>query len=103
MLTAVIAFLLGVFFAPVVRPLFRPLLIEIIKTGLMVGDEAKRLSAEVREGIDDAKAEAEAAAAEKARAAAHAAAAAAPPPSPPPPPPPPPASADAPSPDAARA
>jgi hypothetical protein len=93
MFTAVIAFLLGVFFAPVIRPLFRPLLIEVIKAGLMVGDEAKRLSAEVREGIDDAKAEAEAAAAEKARAAAKPATA----------PPPPPPAAETPSQDTASA
>lgn len=77
MLTAAIAFLLGVFFAPVVRPLARPVLIEIIKAGLLVGDEVRRMSAQVREGMDDARAEA-AASADRAQAKAQAAAAAAP-------------------------
>lgn len=62
MFTAAIAFLLGVFFAPVVRPLARPILVEIIKAGLLVGDEVRRMSAQVREGMDDARAEAAAAA-----------------------------------------
>jgi len=77
LLTAAIAFLLGVFFAPVIRPLARPILIEIIKAGLMVGDEVRRMSAQVREGMDDARAEA-AASAERAQAKTQQAAAAQP-------------------------
>lgn len=64
------AFFLGVFFAPVVRPLLRPLLVEVIRVGLLTIDEAKRLTAEVRENIDDATAEVRAEREAKARAAA---------------------------------
>lgn len=51
---------LGVFLAPVVRPLLRPLFVEVIRAGLMTVDETKRLAAQVREDIDDATAEAKA-------------------------------------------
>jgi len=53
-------FALGVFLAPVVRPLLRPLFVEVIRAGLMTVDETKRLAAQVREDIDDATAEAKA-------------------------------------------
>ena len=62
MLIATIAFLVGVFFAPVVRPLCRPILVEIIRAGLLVGDEVRRMTTQVREGLDDARAEAAASA-----------------------------------------
>jgi hypothetical protein len=60
MLGTITAFLLGVFLAPVVRPLFRPLMVELVRAGLAISDEAKRLSAELQEGVEDAKAEADA-------------------------------------------
>ena len=79
MITAIIAFALGVFFAPVIKPLLRPLLVEIIKLTLVTADEVKRLSAQVKEDIEDAAAEANAqrtaAAAQKATASANAPAA----------------------------
>jgi hypothetical protein len=78
------AFFLGVFLAPVVRPLLRPLFVELIRAGMMTADEAKRLSSEVRESMEDAAAEARAQRDARAQ----------PPPAPPadaPPPPPPPA------------
>jgi hypothetical protein len=54
------AFFIGVFFAPVVRPLLRPLFVELIRAGLMTVDETRRLTAQVRENIDDATAEVQA-------------------------------------------
>ena len=80
---ALISFALGVFLAPVVRPLMRPVFVEMIRATLMTADEAKRLTAQVREGIEDAAAEAKAQ--KDAAAAAAAARAAAQPPPPPPP------------------
>lgn len=52
------AFLLGVFLAPAVRPLFRPMMVELVRAGLAIADEVKRASAEVQERVEDAKAEA---------------------------------------------
>jgi hypothetical protein len=52
-----IAFFLGVFLAPVVRPLLRPLFVELIRAVLMTADETRRLTAQVRENIEDAAAE----------------------------------------------
>jgi hypothetical protein len=60
MLGYLTAFLLGVFLAPAVRPLFRPLMVELVRAGLANADEVKRATAEVQEGVEDAKAEAEA-------------------------------------------
>lgn len=60
MLTAVIAFALGVFFGPVIKPMLRPLLVEIIKLALVTAEEMKRLSLQVKEDIEDAAAEANA-------------------------------------------
>ena len=60
MLTAIIAFALGVFFAPVIKPLLRPILVEIIKLALLTSEEVKRMSAQVKEDIEDAAAEASA-------------------------------------------
>ena len=76
---ALISFALGVFLAPVVRPLMRPVFVEMIRATLMTADEAKRLTAQVREGIEDAAAEAKA----QKDAAAAAARATTPPPPPP--------------------
>ena len=81
-LSLLIAFSLGVFLAPVVRPMLRPLFVELIRAGLMTVDETKRLAAEVRENIEDAAAEAKA---QRDAKAAAAAAATPPPPSDPPP------------------
>ena len=60
MLTAVIAFFLGVLLAPVVRPLLRPFFVEIVRAVLLTSDEVRRLTAEMRENIEDAAAEAKA-------------------------------------------
>ncbi len=68
MLTSILMFFLGVLLAPVVRPMARPLLLELVRAGLQVNEEVKRLSAQVREDIEDAAAEAEALKAAKARA-----------------------------------
>jgi predicted lipid-binding transport protein (Tim44 family) len=74
-------FLLGLFFAPVVRPLLRPMFVELVKLTMTSWYEGRRMSAKVREEVEDAIAQAEAEQAAKARtqAAAHADAAAAPP------------------------
>jgi len=74
-------FLLGLFFAPVVRPLLRPMFVELVKLTMTSWYEGQRMSAKVREEVEDAIAQAEAERAAKARteAAAHAGAAAAPP------------------------
>lgn len=61
MLSLIAAFLLGVFLAPAVRPLFRPVLVEVIRAGLVVSDEVRRMSHTVREGVEDVQAEAQAA------------------------------------------
>jgi hypothetical protein len=89
MWTAILAFFAGVFLAPVIRPLLRPLFVELVRATMMTADEVRRLSAEMRENIEDAAAEARAEReaklardAEAARAAATAATAA---PVPPPP------------------
>ncbi len=63
-------FFLGVLLAPVVRPLLRPLFVELVRAGVQTADEVKRLSAQARESIEDAAAEAEAERTRKARAAA---------------------------------
>lgn len=60
MLTAIIAFSLGVLLAPVVRPLLRPVFVELVRATLLTVDEVRRLSAEMRENIEDAAAEAKA-------------------------------------------
>jgi polyhydroxyalkanoate synthesis regulator phasin len=60
----------------------RPLFVELIRAGMMTADEAKRLTAEVRESMEDAAAEAKAQ---------HDAKAQSPSSTPPPPPPQPPA------------
>ena len=60
MLTATLAFFAGVFLAPVIRPLLRPIFVEFIRATMMTADEVRRLSAEMRENIEDAAAEAKA-------------------------------------------
>lgn len=60
MLIPILTFFLGVFLAPIVRPLLRPLFIEVVRATLMTADEVRRLSAEVRENLEDATAEARA-------------------------------------------
>ena len=92
MFVALLAFFLGVLLAPVVRPLLRPLFVEIVRAALLTADEVRRLTAEMRENIEDAAAEAKAehetkTAREAAARQAAARAAAAPPPVEPPPPP----------------
>jgi|CXWL01.1.fsa_nt_gi TPP-dependent pyruvate/acetoin dehydrogenase alpha subunit len=68
MLTTIIAFFAGVLLAPVVKPLLRPLLVELIRAGLMTADEVRRISAEVQETVQDAAAEAQAQRESRARA-----------------------------------
>jgi len=81
MWSELLAFAAGVFLAPAIRPLLRPVAVEAIKAVMIAADEAKRLSEDVKEDIEDAAAEAKAAhAARKAEAA--------PPPPPPADPPP---------------
>lgn len=77
MLIPLIAFFLGVFLAPVVRPLLRPLFVEIIRATIVTVDEVRRMSAQVRENVEDATAEVQA---ERAARQAPNAGAAAPPP-----------------------
>lgn len=55
------AFAAGVFLAPAIRPLLRPVAVEAIKAVMIAADEAKRLSEDVKEDIEDAAAEAKAA------------------------------------------
>ena len=52
LLTAVVSFLLGVFFAPVVRPMFRPMMLEIMKAWIVASDEARRATAQAREDME---------------------------------------------------
>jgi hypothetical protein len=81
MLIPTITFFLGVFLAPVIRPLLRPIFVELIRATLLTADEVRRLTAEMRENIEDAAAEAKAQ--HDARTAAAKPAAAEPPPTPP--------------------
>ena len=60
LLTAVVSFLLGVFFAPVVRPMFRPMMLEIMKAWIVASDEARRATAQAREDMEDIAEEARA-------------------------------------------
>lgn len=60
MLSTLVAFFLGVFLAPAVRPLFRPVMVELVRAGLAISDEVKRMSAHVQESVEDAKAEVDA-------------------------------------------
>jgi hypothetical protein len=60
MLIPILTFFLGVFLAPVVRPLLRPIFVELVRATLLTADEVRRLTAEMRENIEDAAAEAKA-------------------------------------------
>jgi hypothetical protein len=60
MLIPILAFFAGVFLAPVIRPLLRPFFVELVRATLMTADEVRRLSAEMRENLEDAAAEARA-------------------------------------------
>ena len=68
-LSTIAAFFLGVFLAPAIRPLFRPVMIELIRGGVVLTDEVKRASATLGESMEDAKAEADAERARRATAA----------------------------------
>jgi hypothetical protein len=81
MWSEILAFSAGVLLAPAIRPLLRPLAVEVVKGVLLTVDEARRLSEQVKEDVEDVTAEARIEY-EKRRAAE---AAAAPPPPPPPP------------------
>jgi hypothetical protein len=60
MLTALISFLLGVFFAPVVRPMMRPLALEIMKLFVSASNEVRSAAAKMKEEVEDAVAATEA-------------------------------------------
>lgn len=60
MLTAILCFILGVFLAPVVRPLMRPLVAEVMKFFVTVTYEVRSAAARAKEEMDDAVAAAEA-------------------------------------------
>lgn len=67
MLTAFFCFFLGVFFAPLIRPLARPFLAEVVKLFVMATHEVQKTVAKVKEDMEDtvATAQAERAAKEK--------------------------------------
>jgi hypothetical protein len=62
MLTAIVCFFLGVLLAPAVRPLLKPALVELVKGWILLTQEVKRTTSQVREDLEDiteqAKAEA---------------------------------------------
>jgi hypothetical protein len=60
MLTAIFFFFLGVFLAPVVRPLLRPFATEVMKFFVTVTYELRTAAARAREEMEDAVAAAEA-------------------------------------------
>lgn len=59
MLIAFASFVAGLFFAPIVRPLIKPLFIEIIKVSYSAMEEAKRATAKAKEDLADVVASAE--------------------------------------------
>ena len=67
MLIAFFCFFLGVFFAPLIRPLARPFFAEVIKLFVMATHEVQMTVAKVKEDMEDtvATAQAERAAKEK--------------------------------------
>lgn len=70
MLTALISFFLGVFLAPVVRPLMRPFAVEVMKLFVTATHEVRTAAAKVKEEVEDAVAATEAERAAKQAAAA---------------------------------
>jgi len=46
-----------VLLGPVIRPLLRPIFVEIIKVSITTSEEVRRMSVQVREDIEDAAAE----------------------------------------------
>ena len=42
---------------PIIRPLLRPIFVEIIKVSITTSEEVRRMSVQVREDIEDAAAE----------------------------------------------
>jgi uncharacterized protein DUF5132 len=62
MLERGLVFLLGVFAAPIIKPLFRnvgrPLAREVIKLGFVASEKVHRIAQEVREDLEDLTAEA---------------------------------------------
>ena len=59
MLVAFISFVAGLFFAPIIRPLIKPLFVEIIKISYSAFEEAKRATAKAKEDLADVVASAE--------------------------------------------
>jgi hypothetical protein len=53
MLIAIVSFFLGVLLAPAVRPLLRPALVELVKGWILLSEEVKRTSVQVREDLED--------------------------------------------------
>lgn len=60
MLTAIFCFFLGVFLAPVVRPLMRPFAAEVMKLFVAATYEVRSAAARAKEEMEDAVAAAEA-------------------------------------------
>jgi D-ribose pyranose/furanose isomerase RbsD len=52
------AFFLGAFLAPLFGSVLRPLLREVVKEGVLLAHEVHKVAQEVREEVEDAKAEA---------------------------------------------
>jgi Protein of unknown function (DUF5132) len=52
------AFILGAVVAPLLGPILRPLVREVVKGGVLLAHELEKISHEVREEVEDAKAEA---------------------------------------------
>ena len=52
------AFFLGAFLAPLFGSVVRPLLREVVKEGVLLAHEVNKIASEVREEVEDAKAEA---------------------------------------------
>ncbi len=70
MLTGLICFFVGVFMAPIIRPLLRPFATEVMKLFITATYEVRSAAAKVKEEMEDAVAAAHAERAAKQRAAA---------------------------------
>jgi|LakMenEpi03Aug12_release.lakeMendotaPanAssembly.Ray.scaffolds.fasta_scaffold05685_16 hypothetical protein len=60
MLIAIVSFLAGLFFAPILRPFLKPLFMETVKVAYLATEEVKRAAAKAKEDMADAVATAEA-------------------------------------------
>jgi len=60
MLIAIVSFLAGLFFAPILRPFLKPLFMETVKVAYLTTEEVKRAVTKAKEDMADAVATAEA-------------------------------------------